>query len=51
MAINEASGLNRIPANLVTEKEEFVYRSYLALGQYQLVLNEIKENTNTPIGE
>ena len=49
MAINEANGLNRIPANLVTEKEEFVYRSYLALGQYHIILSEIKENSTTPV--
>jgi hypothetical protein len=41
--------LNRIPANLVTEKEEFIYRSYLALGQYHIILNEIKEANSTPV--
>jgi len=34
LAINEANGLKKnMPAHLVTEKEEYVYRSYLALGQ------------------
>ena len=47
-AINEAGSLNRCPSHLKDEKEEFVYRSYLALGQYDIVLNEVKENA--PIG-
>lgn len=47
-AINEAGSLSRCPSHLKDEKEEFVYRSYLALGQYDIVLNEVKENA--PIG-
>jgi tetratricopeptide (TPR) repeat protein len=47
-AINEAGTLSRCPAALKDEKEEFVYRSYLALGQYDIVLNEVKESA--PIG-
>ena len=49
MAINEANGLNRLPSHLTTEKEEYVYRSYLALGQHHIILNEIKDSSNTPI--
>ena len=49
LAINEANGLNRLPSHLTTEKEEYVYRSYLALGQHHIILNEIKDGTNTPI--
>lgn len=49
LAINEASGLSRIPQPLITEKEEFVYRSYLALGQYSVILSEIREQPNTPV--
>ena len=47
-AINEAGSLNRCPSHLKDEKEEFVYRSYLALGQHDIVLTEVKENA--PIG-
>ena len=50
LAINEASGLKKnMPAHLVTEKEEYVYRSYLALGQFHIILNEIKDTGTTPI--
>lgn len=48
-AINEANKLNRIPAKLQTEKQDFIYRSYLALGQYNLVLGEVKDAATTPI--
>lgn len=48
-AINEANGLGRIPPHLVKEKEEFVYRSYLALGQYHIITGEVKDSPNTPI--
>ena len=47
--MNEANKLTRIPAKLQTEKQEFIYRSYLALGQYNLVLNEIKDTSATPL--
>jgi coatomer protein complex subunit epsilon len=48
LAINETNNM-RLPANLVTEKEEYVYRSYLALGQYQMILSEIKDTENVPV--
>jgi coatomer protein complex subunit epsilon len=48
LAINEGNSL-RLPANLVTEKEEYVYRSYLALGQFHIILGEIKDTASTPI--
>ena len=47
-AINEASSLNRCPAALKDEKDEFLYRSYLALGQYDIVLSDVKESA--PVG-
>jgi len=50
LAINEASTLNKIPPSLTQEKNEFLYRSYLGLGQYDIVLGEIKDNANTPVG-
>jgi coatomer protein complex subunit epsilon len=48
-AINEATSLGRIPPALIKEKEEFVYRSYLALGQYHIITGEVKDAPNTPI--
>jgi len=48
-AINEANGLNKIPAALQTEKSEYVYRCYLGLGQHHIILSEIKESSSTPI--
>lgn len=41
--------MTRLPAHLVAEKEEFVYRSYIALGQYSIILSEIRETPSTPI--
>lgn len=49
-AINEANNLNRIPPNLAKEKEEYVYRAYIALGQYNIPLMEIKDTPNTSVG-
>ena len=49
-AINEANGLNKLPTHLLKEKEEYLYRSYIGLGQYYIVRNEIKDGPNTPIG-
>ena len=46
-AINEANGLNRLNANLVVEKEDIVYRCYLAMGQANVLMNEIKETKPT----
>ena len=50
LAINEAGGLGRIPAALHAERDEYMYRSYLALGQHSLVLSEVKDTGSTPIG-
>jgi coatomer subunit epsilon len=41
-AINEANGLKKIPKALAEEKEELVYRCYLGLGQYHIIINEVK---------
>lgn len=49
-AINEANSLTRINPSLKSEKDEFIYRSYLGLGQPNIVLSEIVENPNTPVG-
>ncbi len=45
LAINEANGMKRCPPHLVTEKSEFMYRSYLALGQYDVVLSEVSDTS------
>jgi coatomer subunit epsilon len=50
-AINEAGSLSRCPTALKDEKDEFVYRSYLALGQYSIVLSEVKDSPSTPVGK
>jgi len=49
-AINEATSNKRIPATLIGEKEEYIYRSFLALGQYNVITSEIKEKPNTSVG-
>ena len=49
LAINEANSLTKLPPHLVTEKQEFIYRSYLALEQYHIILSEIKDSPKTPI--
>lgn len=51
-AINEANtNLSRVKdSNLLKEKEELVYRSYLALGQYNIILDEIKDTPSTSYG-
>ena len=44
MAIAEGNNLTRLKdESLKIERDEFVYRSYIGLGQYGIVLNEIKE--------
>lgn len=42
LAIAEGSGLGRLPESLRVERDEFIYRSYLALGQYSIVLEEVR---------
>jgi len=48
-AINEANSLSRCPAHLQTEKQEFIYRSYLAAGQHSMVASEISDVESTPV--
>jgi len=47
LAINEANGIRQIPAALATEKKEFLYRSYLALGQFDILQSEITPDSPT----
>lgn len=49
-AINEANALTKVSAALRQEKEEYVYRSYLGLGQYHVIVGEISDSPNTPVG-
>lgn len=49
LAINEASTLNRLPSKFAPERDEYLYRSYTALGQYGIVLSEIKDIASTSI--
>lgn len=43
MAIAEGNNLNRLSDKLVTERDEFVYRCYIGLGQYKLVISAVKD--------
>ena len=45
LAINEANGMRNVPASLASEKKEFLYRSYLALGQHDILLGEIEADS------
>jgi hypothetical protein len=51
LAINESNSLNRVPKHLQTTRDEFVFRSYLAMEQFDIVLDEIKDDPNTPVGK
>jgi len=48
LAINEAGILNRLSDELKVERDCFVYRSYVGLGQYNLVIDEVSEDASTP---
>lgn len=51
-AITEGSGLNKLNASLVSERDEYVYRCYLSQGQHHIILNEIKDNSpKTTVGK
>lgn len=51
LAINESNSLNRVPKHLQPVRDEFVFRSYLAMGQFDIVLDEISDGPNTPVGK
>jgi len=44
MAIAEGNNLTRLSDALAVERDEFVYRCYIALGQFNLVLGQIKDS-------
>jgi len=48
--INEATSNKQIPASCNNERKEYLYRSFLALGQGDVVTSEIKDTPNTPTG-
>lgn len=49
LAIAEGNNLMRLSEPLRTERDEFVYRCYVGLGQYNLVLSEIKATAPVPL--
>lgn len=48
LAIAEGSGLGRLSDSLRIERDEFIYRSYVALGQYSIVLDEVRSRVHFP---
>jgi coatomer protein complex subunit epsilon len=48
-AINEAESLTGLGATEATERDCFMYRSYLAQGSYQLPISEISEDAPTAL--
>lgn len=50
-AINEANGMTKLKPAVVSEKDEWVYRCYIGLGQFSLVIGEINDSSSTPIGK
>ena len=49
MAIAEGNQLSRLSDVLAVERDEFVYRSYIGLGQYGLVIGEVDEESAMPL--
>ncbi|CAK9147461.1 unnamed protein product [Ilex paraguariensis] len=47
-AINNSDVPNLSPEDVI-ERDSLVYRSYIALGSYQLVINEIDSSAATPL--
>jgi len=48
-AINEASDLQGLSDTESTERDCYMYRSYIALGSYQLVIDEINDSAPTAL--
>lgn len=49
-AINEGSKLNRLPESSRNELRELTYRSFIAMGQYDIVLREIQDDARSSTG-
>jgi coatomer protein complex subunit epsilon len=47
-AINESNTLTKLHPTLQTEKLEYLYRSYVALGQNSIVMSEVRDSEDTP---
>lgn len=43
--------MNRLKPHLLEEKDEYIYRCYLGLGQNNIVLSEISDSPSVPIGK
>jgi coatomer protein complex subunit epsilon len=50
-AINEANGMTKLKPPVIAEKDEWVYRCYIGLGQYGVVISEVNDSSSTPIGK
>ena len=48
-AIAEGSNLTRLKDALKIERDEYMFRAYIALGQYNIPLGDIPDAPNTPI--
>lgn len=50
-AVTEGSSLpvHRLPEPLKVECKEFVYRAYIAMGQGQIVIDEVPDSPSTPV--
>jgi coatomer protein complex subunit epsilon len=48
-AVNEGNSLTRLPTGLQVEKQEYMYRSFLALGQFDVVDGEIQDGDASPL--
>ena len=49
LAIKEGSTLRIRAESTKIERDVFVYRSYIAVGNYSVVLDEIKDSRTTPV--
>lgn len=43
--------MTKLKPHVVPEKDEWVYRCYIGLGQYGVVIGEVNDNSSTPIGK
>ena len=48
-AVAEGGNLMRLSDAMNCERDEFVYRSYIAMGQYHVVLSEVSDAPSTPV--
>lgn len=48
-AVAEGSSLSRLSDALKIECAEFIFRSYIAMGQYNIVIEEVSDDADTPV--